>query len=121
MEGTHISVVWNGHEEQSYDVVTGKHPPVNIADMFTNGTLTSPKETNRINSAEKEIIMKSKKLIVYYSMDGNTRQVAEKIHKATGADIVEIDTVIPYTGTDEEIGLMETSEKELSKWIELLK
>ncbi|SHO45342.1 flavodoxin [Anaerocolumna xylanovorans] len=47
--------------------------------------------------------MNSKKLVVYYSMDGNTKQVAEKIHKATGADIVEIDTVIPYTGTDEEI------------------
>lgn len=47
--------------------------------------------------------MNLKKLIVYYSMDGNTRQVAEKIQKATGADIVEIDTVIPYTGTDDEI------------------
>lgn len=47
--------------------------------------------------------MNSKKLIVYYSMDGNTKQIAEKIQKITGADIVRMDTVVPYTGTDNEI------------------
>jgi flavodoxin len=63
----------------------------------------SVENSNLINLAEKETIMNIRKLIIYYSMDGNTRQVAEKIQKATGADIVEIDTLIPYTGTDEEI------------------
>ena len=44
-----------------------------------------------------------KPVIVYYSMDGNTEQVAEKIQKATGAELVRLDTVTPYTGTDDEI------------------
>lgn len=44
-----------------------------------------------------------KSVIVYYSMDGNTEQVAGEIQKATGADIVKLDTVVPYTGTDDEI------------------
>lgn len=45
----------------------------------------------------------SKKLIVYYSMDGNTKMIAKMIHEKTGADMVMLNTVIPYTGTDEEI------------------
>ena len=45
----------------------------------------------------------SKKLIVYYSMDGNTKMIAKMIHEKTGADMVVLNTVIPYTGTDEEI------------------
>ena len=44
-----------------------------------------------------------KHIIVYYSMDGNTRQIAEKIHRETGFPLVRLDTVVPYTGTDEEI------------------
>lgn len=44
-----------------------------------------------------------KSVIVYYSMDGNTEQVAGKIQRATGADLVKLDTVVPYTGTDDEI------------------
>ncbi|MBS6645008.1 MAG: hypothetical protein KH366_15640, partial [Clostridiaceae bacterium] len=47
--------------------------------------------------------MNLKKLIIYYSMDGNTKKIAEKIQAVTGADIERLDTVIPYTGTDEEI------------------
>ncbi|MCH3964515.1 MAG: aldo/keto reductase [Clostridium sp.] len=39
-----------------------------------------------------------KKLIVYYSYTNNTKKVAEKIQKATGLDICEIETVKPYTG-----------------------
>lgn len=35
--------------------------------------------------------------------DGNTKKIAEKIQAVTGADIERLDTVIPYTGTDEEI------------------
>ena len=51
----------------------------------------------------KDITMNLKKLIIYYSMDGNTKKIAEKIQAVTGADIERLDTVIPYTGTDEEI------------------
>lgn len=41
-----------------------------------------------------------KLLIVYYSWsNGNTRKIAERLQKATGADLAEIKTVTPYTGS----------------------
>lgn len=40
-----------------------------------------------------------KSIIVYYSYGGNTRKAAEKIQKELGADIAEIQTVKPYTGS----------------------
>lgn len=40
-----------------------------------------------------------KAIVIYYSYSGNTRCVAEKIGKAIGADLVEIRTVKPYTGS----------------------
>ena len=43
-------------------------------------------------------------LIVYYSIsNGNTRRIAEQLQKATGADLVEIEPVVPHTGTCNEI------------------
>ena len=48
--------------------------------------------------------MSKKILIVYYSIsNGNTRRIAEQLQKATGADLAEIETVVPYTGTYDEI------------------
>ena len=48
--------------------------------------------------------MSKKMLIVYYSIsNGNTRRIAEQLQKATGADLAEIETVVPYTGTYNEI------------------
>jgi len=45
-----------------------------------------------------------KKLIIYYSQArGNTRRIAKMIQQATGADMEEIATVTPYTGSYEEI------------------
>lgn len=38
----------------------------------------------------------SKTIIVYYSWNGNTEIVANKIKKITGADIYKITTKIPY-------------------------
>lgn len=42
-------------------------------------------------------------MIVYYSMDGNTKMIAEMIQAETGADIIRLDTAVPYEGTDQEI------------------
>ena len=39
-----------------------------------------------------------KTLIVYYSLSGNTKYIAEMIQKEIGGDFVQIDTVTPYTG-----------------------
>lgn len=45
-----------------------------------------------------------KTLIIYYSQArGNTRRIAEMIQKSAGADIIEIETVTPYTGSYEDI------------------
>ena len=44
--------------------------------------------------------MKHKMLIVYYSVsNGNTKRIAARLQKAVGADIVQIETVTPYTGS----------------------
>lgn len=48
--------------------------------------------------------MKNKMLIVYYSVsNGNTKQIAERLQKAIGADIVQIETVTPYSGSYNDI------------------
>lgn len=44
--------------------------------------------------------MEKKMLIVYYSLsNGNTKGIAERLQKATGADIARLETVLPYTGS----------------------
>lgn len=40
-----------------------------------------------------------KKLVAYYSYGGNTKRIAEKIAKETGADILRIETAVPYQGS----------------------
>ena len=40
-----------------------------------------------------------KSVIVYYSYGGNTKEIAEMIHKNTGAEMAEIKTVTPYKGS----------------------
>lgn len=40
-----------------------------------------------------------KTVIVYYSYGSNTKKIAEMIQKKTGADILRIETVTPYTGS----------------------
>lgn len=36
-------------------------------------------------------------LVAYFSHTGNTREIADQIHKIVGGDIFEIQTVVPYT------------------------
>ena len=58
--------------------------------------------------------MTKKMLIVYYSIsNGNTRRIAEQLQKATGADLAEIETVVPYTGTYDEI--VDQGQKEVNR------
>ena len=44
-----------------------------------------------------------KTLVVYYSFTGNTKAIAERVQKATGADIAQIETAEPYKGSYDEI------------------
>lgn len=41
-----------------------------------------------------------KKLVAYFSAQGNTRKAAERLAKAAGADLFEIKPEIPYTSAD---------------------
>ena len=41
-----------------------------------------------------------KKVIAYFSSSGNTKAMAEKLAKATGADLFEIKPQTPYTRAD---------------------
>lgn len=40
-----------------------------------------------------------KRIIIYYSYGGNTRRIAQHIQQLIGADLAEIKTVKPYTGS----------------------
>ena len=42
-------------------------------------------------------------LIVFFSWGGNTRGVAEQVHDLIGGDMVEVETVVPYPDTYEEV------------------
>ncbi|MGN0728018.1 flavodoxin [Treponema sp.] len=47
----------------------------------------------------------AKTLVVYYSYSdtGNTRRIAQEIQKKTGADIAEIEPVVPYSDNYDEV------------------
>lgn len=48
--------------------------------------------------------MSKKMLIVFYSWsNGNTERIAQMLQKATGADMVQIETVVPYTGSYDDV------------------
>ena len=42
----------------------------------------------------------SKKLVAYFSASGTTKEAAERLAKAAGADLFEIRPTIPYTSAD---------------------
>ena len=45
-----------------------------------------------------------KVLIAYYSWsNGNTERIAEQLQKAIGGDLAKIDTVVPYSGSYDEV------------------
>ena len=50
------------------------------------------------NLNKGEILMNNKAIVIYYSLSGNTKKIAELIKDKTGADIEEIQTLTPYTG-----------------------
>lgn len=53
-----------------------------------------------INAQTKSEIVSGKKLVVYFSVSGNTKKAAENIAQAIGADLFEIKPSVPYTSAD---------------------
>ena len=50
--------------------------------------------------------------IVYFSHTGNTRQIAEQIHRNIGGDLIEIETIDPYP--EDHSALLEQARKEIN-------
>jgi flavodoxin len=58
---------------------------------------------NRIHF-NREVLQMKRMLIVYYTWsNGNTERIAKMLQKETGGDLVRIDTVIPYTGSYDDV------------------
>lgn len=55
-------------------------------------------QTNFAEEGTMPISESKKILIVYFSHTGNTREIAEQIHKIVGGDIFEIQAAKPYLG-----------------------
>ena len=78
------------------------------ADATQNMQIESSVETENTNNteeAEQTVTTESSEedggtLVVYFSVTGNTKSVAEKIASVTGADIYEIKAALEYTDED---------------------
>ncbi len=58
--------------------------------------------------------MGKRMLIVYYSVsNGNTKRIAKRLQETTGADIVRIETVKPYSGSYNDI--VEQGQQEVNR------
>ncbi|SFV44163.1 cyclophilin-like fold protein [Mammaliicoccus sciuri] len=66
---------------------------VTIVILVSGCSSTNSKESSSNASSDIE---KSRVLVVYYSLSGNTKLLAEKIHEVTGGDINEIELKSPY-------------------------
>lgn len=53
-----------------------------------------------INAQTQSGTVPGKKLVVYFSVSGNTKKVAEELAKTIGADLFEIQPSEPYTAAD---------------------
>ena len=63
----------------------------------------SVRSINGMAKARRKNDMK-KMLIVYYSWsNGNTERIAGKLQQATGADMVKIETAVPYSGSYDDV------------------
>ena len=72
---------------------------INLALLITAALLVFISVPAKINFAEEETMPISgtkKILIAYFFYSGNTREIANQIHKIVGGDIFEIQTVEPY-------------------------
>lgn len=61
------------------------------------GTETNGQEVQGADRQEAEDTVSGSSLVVYFSWSGNTRNVAEKIGKQTGADLFELVPATPYS------------------------
>lgn len=84
---------WNGEEQK---VTVTKATTVEE----TTEPTTKPEETPSPEQPDESANTDNKALVVYFSVTGNTKALAETIAETTDADIVEIVPETPYTSED---------------------
>lgn len=65
----------------------------------------------KTENVQEDVMSDKKVLVAYFSYSGNTKAVAEKIHKLTGGDIVEIIPQNPYPLSYNEVVELAKKEK----------
>ena len=83
--------------------MNGKGLLAMIAMLLFGLVSCSSEESATVGSGDTISGDAGKTLIVYFSWGGNTRMVANHIHDLVGCDIVEVETVIPYPDSYEEV------------------
>ncbi len=79
---------------------SGEEPDQESTPETTGEEAEAPADEAEEESAEAETHGEGKTLVVYFSMTGTTRGVAEKIAAITGADVYEIKAAQEYTFDD---------------------
>lgn len=91
---------------------------VAIVLLVSGCSSTNSKESSSKASSD---IGKQKVLVVYYSLSGNTKLLAEKIHEVAGGDIYEIELENPYPKSLSEADKRSKEERSSGKLPELKK
>jgi flavodoxin len=90
---------------------TYSNPQIDSAANSSMSTITNTSENSTVKSAKPSKNNKEKMLVVYYSLTGNTKDIANFIKNETGADIFEIKSEFDYYRKDVE----EIAKKHLSE------
>ena len=93
-ESFKFNVDWNGAEQK---VTITKAA---TAEGTTTEPTIKPEETSSPEQPDESANTDNKALVVYFSVTGNTKALAETVAETTGADIVEIVPETPYTSED---------------------
>lgn len=83
------------------------------------GTPSDGKDTNSSVAPTRKLTPSAKELIIYFSRSGSTELLAQKIARATGADMLEIVVKQPYAGDYFKTLARANQERESQSWPEL--
>ena len=84
------------NQNSTVDTQSGSENTETSAEASTEASMETSAET----SAEEPETTAGKTLVVYYSATGNTKEAADYIAAATGADVFELVPVEPYSDDD---------------------
>ena len=98
-ESFKFDVDWNG-EEQKVTITKAATAEETTEPTTKPEETPSPEQTDESANTDNKEYTENTALVVYFSVTGNTKALAETIAETTGADIVEIVPETPYTSED---------------------